>query len=327
MCSICGDRASGKHYGVYSCEGCKGFFKRTVRKELTYACREDKHCLIDKRQRNRCQFCRYNKCLSMGMKREAVQEERQRGSRDKMAEENDGVESTSLGPGDMPTDRILEAERICDKHELDPIVSEGDDIQAKFKFAAEKQLTSLVEWAKRIPHFTELPMDDQVVLLRGGWNELMIAGFSHRSVGITNGIRLASGVIVTRENAHASGVGVIFDRVLVELVSKMTEMEMDKTELGCLRAIVLFNPDVKGLKEVNKVEQLRERVYASLEEYTRSTHENETGRFAKLLLRLPALRSIGLKCMEHLFFFKIIGENSAGLDTHLFDLLEGGQDC
>ncbi len=39
LCAICGDRASGKHYGVYSCEGCKGFFKRTVRKELTYACR------------------------------------------------------------------------------------------------------------------------------------------------------------------------------------------------------------------------------------------------------------------------------------------------
>ena len=96
FCSICGDRASGKHYGtwdlsiynliwyiektffvynkpgiamiiyftffckigVYSCEGCKGFFKRTVRKELTYVCRENKECIIDKRQRNRCQFCR-----------------------------------------------------------------------------------------------------------------------------------------------------------------------------------------------------------------------------------------------------------------------------
>ncbi|KAG8246726.1 hypothetical protein J6590_078248 [Homalodisca vitripennis] len=73
LCSICGDRASGKHYGVYSCEGCKGFFKRTVRKDLTYACREEKNCLIDKRQRNRCQYCRYQKCLGMGMKREAVQ--------------------------------------------------------------------------------------------------------------------------------------------------------------------------------------------------------------------------------------------------------------
>lgn len=62
-----------------SCEGCKGFFKRTVRKDLTYACREEKNCIIDKRQRNRCQYCRYQKCLTCGMKREAVQEERQRG--------------------------------------------------------------------------------------------------------------------------------------------------------------------------------------------------------------------------------------------------------
>lgn len=72
LCSICGDRASGKHYGVYSCEGCKGFFKRTVRKDLTYACREERNCIIDKRQRNRCQYCRYQKCLMMGMKREGL---------------------------------------------------------------------------------------------------------------------------------------------------------------------------------------------------------------------------------------------------------------
>jgi len=60
----------GKHYGVYSCEGCKGFFKRTVRKDLSYTCRDNKDCLVDKRQRNRCQYCRYQKCLAMGMKRE-----------------------------------------------------------------------------------------------------------------------------------------------------------------------------------------------------------------------------------------------------------------
>jgi len=54
----------------FSCEGCKGFFKRTVRKDLQYACRDEKVCLIDKRQRNRCQYCRYIKCLTTGMKRE-----------------------------------------------------------------------------------------------------------------------------------------------------------------------------------------------------------------------------------------------------------------
>jgi hypothetical protein len=78
ICAICGDKASGKHYGVHSCEGCKGFFKRTVRKDLTYTCRDNRDCVIDKRQRNRCQYCRYQKCLTAGMKREAVQEERQK---------------------------------------------------------------------------------------------------------------------------------------------------------------------------------------------------------------------------------------------------------
>jgi len=330
MCSICGDRASGKHYGVYSCEGCKGFFKRTVRKELTYACREDQNCIIDKRQRNRCQYCRYMKCLNTGMKREAVQEERQRAARlsgkGQNGNNDDEVESTSLGPGDMPTDRILEAEKIADI-EMDGLLPSevpGEKMSETIKYATQKQLHQLVEWAKHIPHFIELPLDDQVALLRGGWNELMIAGFSHRSTSVTNGIVLANGLLVTRENAHVSGLGAIFDRVLVELVSKMKEMQIDKTELGCLRAIVLYNPDVKGLKEVTRVEQYRERVYASLEEYCRATHENETGRFAKLLLRLPALRSIGLKCLEHLFFQKLLGDNS--LDSFLLDLLEASQD-
>lgn len=102
LCLICGDRASGKHYGVYSCEGCKGFFKRTVRKNLTFSCREEKNCLIDKRQRNRCQYCRYQKCLSTGMKREAVQEERQR---TREAEDNE-VESTSNSHIDSHNDRL-----------------------------------------------------------------------------------------------------------------------------------------------------------------------------------------------------------------------------
>uniref|UniRef100_A0A8C0F744 Nuclear receptor domain-containing protein n=1 Tax=Bubo bubo TaxID=30461 RepID=A0A8C0F744_BUBBB len=64
---IASPHLAGKHYGVYSCEGCKGFFKRTIRKDLTYTCRDNKDCVVDKRQRNRCQYCRYQKCLATGM--------------------------------------------------------------------------------------------------------------------------------------------------------------------------------------------------------------------------------------------------------------------
>ncbi|XP_022044814.1 nuclear receptor subfamily 2 group C member 2 [Acanthochromis polyacanthus] len=75
-CVVCGDKASGRHYGAVSCEGCKGFFKRSVRKNLTYSCRSKQDCVINKHHRNRCQFCRLRKCLKMGMKTESVQSER-----------------------------------------------------------------------------------------------------------------------------------------------------------------------------------------------------------------------------------------------------------
>ncbi|XP_061087365.1 retinoic acid receptor RXR-beta-A isoform X2 [Conger conger] len=311
---------AGKHYGVYSCEGCKGFFKRTVRKDLSYTCRDNKDCLVDKRQRNRCQYCRYQKCLAMGMKREAVQEERQR-NREREGE----MESSSAVNEEMPVEKILEAEMAVEqKTELHSDGSSGtsspNDPVTNICQAADKQLFTLVEWAKRIPHFSELPLDDQVILLRAGWNELLIASFSHRSITVKDGILLATGLHVHRNSAHSAGVGAIFDRVLTELVSKMRDMQMDKTELGCLRAIILFNPDAKGLSNSSEVEVLREKVYASLETYCKQRYPEQQGRFAKLLLRLPALRSIGLKCLEHLFFFKLIGDTP--IDTFLMEMLE-----
>ena len=82
-------------------------------------------------------------------------------------------------------------------------------------------------------------------------------------------IKLANGVIVTQQNSYASGIEVIFGSALNRLVTKMQEMSMDKTELGCLRAIVLFNPDAKGLGDVDRVEELRDMVFDNLEKYTR----------------------------------------------------------
>lgn len=70
ICAVCGDRSSGFHYGVQSCEGCKSFFKRTVQKQLHYTCVENMSCQIDKNNRIRCQFCRFQKCLSLGMLKE-----------------------------------------------------------------------------------------------------------------------------------------------------------------------------------------------------------------------------------------------------------------
>lgn len=82
-CPICGDKVSGYHYGLLTCESCKGFFKRTVQNNKHYTCMENQTCPIDKMQRKRCPYCRFQKCLSVGMKLEAVRADRMRGGRNK----------------------------------------------------------------------------------------------------------------------------------------------------------------------------------------------------------------------------------------------------
>uniref|UniRef100_A0A3Q0SQE1 Retinoic acid receptor RXR n=1 Tax=Amphilophus citrinellus TaxID=61819 RepID=A0A3Q0SQE1_AMPCI len=286
LCSICGDRSSGKHYGVYSCEGCKGFFKRTVRKDLTYTCRDNKDCTVDKRQRNRCQYCRYQKCLAMGMKREGE-------------------------PALCLFSAAFVLRLITELHSVGRTTGTP---------SLEVNVPDYVLYIREVTSSLCLRFALLDATFSTGWNELLIASFSHRSISVKDGILLATGLHVHRNSAHSAGVGAIFDRVLTELVSKMRDMQMDKTELGCLRAIILFNPDAKGLSNPSEVELLRERVYASLEAYCKQKYPDQQGRFAKLLLRLPALRSIGLKCLEHLFFFKLIGDTP--IDTFLMEMLE-----
>ncbi|KAL0849034.1 hypothetical protein ABMA28_013406 [Loxostege sticticalis] len=349
LCSICGDRASGKHYGVYSCEGCKGFFKRTVRKDLTYACREERNCIIDKRQRNRCQYCRYQKCLACGMKREAVQEERQRAARGA----EDAHPSSSVQVSNPPTmllqelsiERLLEMESlVADTTEECQFLRVGPDSNVPPKFRApvsslcqigNKQIAALVVWARDIPHFGQLEMEDQVLLIKSAWNELLLFAIAWRSMEFLTDERenmdgsrsssppqlmcLMPGMTLHRNSALQAGVGQIFDRVLSELSLKMRALRMDQAEYVALKAIILLNPDVKGLKNRQEVDVLREKMYSCLDEYVRRSRGTEEGRFASLLLRLPALRSISLKSFEHLFFFHLVAD--ANVAAYIRDAL------
>ncbi|KAG6442578.1 hypothetical protein O3G_MSEX002478 [Manduca sexta] len=72
LCRVCGDKASGFHYGVHSCEGCKGFFRRSIQQKIQYRpCTKNQQCSILRINRNRCQYCRLKKCIAVGMSRDA----------------------------------------------------------------------------------------------------------------------------------------------------------------------------------------------------------------------------------------------------------------
>ncbi|KAL9953297.1 hypothetical protein ACROYT_G040693 [Oculina patagonica] len=71
-CEVCGDRSTGKHYGVYSCDGCSGFYKRTCRRSEPWLCKGQGHCPVDKSSRNDCKACRLKKCIEIGMNLDGV---------------------------------------------------------------------------------------------------------------------------------------------------------------------------------------------------------------------------------------------------------------
>lgn len=73
ICRVCGDKANGYHFNVMTCEGCKGFFRRAMKRNVRLRCPFRKGtCEITRKTRRQCQACRLRKCLESGMKKEMI---------------------------------------------------------------------------------------------------------------------------------------------------------------------------------------------------------------------------------------------------------------
>lgn len=110
LCLICSDRASGFHYGQLSCEGCKGFFRRSITKNVVYECKYGGNCEIDMYMRRKCQACRLKKCKAVGMRQEcvvpevqcAIKRESKRAQKDKDKPNSTTRDCTPNGTGNGP---------------------------------------------------------------------------------------------------------------------------------------------------------------------------------------------------------------------------------
>ncbi|KAI6240567.1 Nuclear receptor domain-containing protein [Aphelenchoides fujianensis] len=75
-CAICGDVAYTRNFRVLSCRACAAFFRRSVSLKRQYTCSRNDDCniLASRNSRTLCRFCRFMKCVQMGMEISAIVE-------------------------------------------------------------------------------------------------------------------------------------------------------------------------------------------------------------------------------------------------------------
>ncbi|XP_013910938.1 PREDICTED: vitamin D3 receptor [Thamnophis sirtalis] len=72
ICGVCGDKATGFHFNAMTCEGCKGFFRRSMKRKAMFTCPFNGDCKITKDNRRHCQACRLKRCVDIGMMKEST---------------------------------------------------------------------------------------------------------------------------------------------------------------------------------------------------------------------------------------------------------------
>ncbi|KAK2845040.1 hypothetical protein Q5P01_011699 [Channa striata] len=258
-CFVCQDKSSGYHYGVSACEGCKGFFRRSVQKNMVYTCHRDRNCIINKITRNRCQYCRLQRCFAVGMSKESV-----RNDRNRRKGKQEAVKMTIMETYELTAELGLIVEKICRAHrETFPSLcqlgkyttnsSSDHRIQLdlglwdKFSELATKCIIKVVEFAKRVPGFTGLTIADQITLLKAACLDILILRICTRYTPDQDTMTFSDGLTLTRTQIHNAGFGPLTDQVFT-FAGQLLPLEMDETESGLLSAICLVSGDRQDLR-------------------------------------------------------------------------------
>lgn len=308
LCAICGDRGSGFHYSVYSCEGCKGFFKRTVQKDLQYKCREYQACAINKETRNQCQFCRFQRCIAAGMKREAVREDRtpsKMNKRIKISQDFALIRDVAYSPNGVPHCDDTMTAIIEAKADLipKPIGFEYDgsvplDVSALLEYCLE-EIRLIIQWACQLPGFKEYSVDDRKALLYSSFMELSFLRLAFRSQSFVDCVKIAEHIILNKDSAHELGWGQDLICGSIDFIAQMQDISMDVNEFSAMCAIVLTFADAKGLQDRSSVLTNQTRYLDSFRKYIISRYPHERRRYGRLLLKLPILRILAAKAYDN----------------------------
>jgi len=326
-CLVCGDVASGFHYGVSSCEACKAFFKRTIQGNIDYTCPVANTCEINKRRRKACQACRYQKCLRQGMLKEGVRLDRVRGGRQKYRryplDTNHGAVQSSRKVT-LEENKVLESLSQCEPDQLvslaDPslpasplkTVSTLSDIY-------DRELVGTIGWAKQVPGFTDLTLNDQMKLLQSSWTEVLTLTLVYRSLPKLGKLNFATDFSLTELEATECGLEIFFEKCML-IVERLDRLGITREEFLILKALVIANSDCQ-LEEFSCVGQLRENILSSLQDAVIFIRCGDAHlHLQSLLLVLPSLRDADT--VLRAFWSQVKQDGQVPMNKLLIEMLE-----
>ncbi|XP_042872270.1 steroid hormone receptor ERR1-like isoform X1 [Penaeus japonicus] len=299
LCLVCGDIASGFHYGVASCEACKAFFKRTIQGNIEYTCPAANDCEINKRRRKACQACRFHKCLRVGMLKEGVRLDRVRGGRQKYRRTTDSPFSMHQMPvkkASLEDIKLLASLRACEPESLlalpDLTVFDPDYLTISILADLyDRELVSTIGWAKQIPGFTELALNDQMRLLQSTWGEILTLGLAYRSMPAhAHTLLFAHDFTLDEKQARECNATELFTQVL-GVVERLEQCNINREEFLLLKALVLTNSDVR-LQDNQALHRLRQNILQALHDAVATLRlRDAVAQMQSLLLCLPSLRA------------------------------------
>uniref|UniRef100_G3SN44 Nuclear receptor subfamily 1 group I member 3 n=1 Tax=Loxodonta africana TaxID=9785 RepID=G3SN44_LOXAF len=314
-CVVCGDRATGYHFHALTCEGCKGFFRRTASKSTGLACSFDGSCEVSKAQRRHCPACRLQKCLNAGMRKDSTvilstealalrraKQAQRRAERTpvhlskeqkKLVQILLGAHTRHIGTVFDQFVRFRPPAHLFIHHQPLPTLAPELPLLRHFADISTFMVQQVIKFTKDLPLFRSLPMEDQISLLKGAALEICHIALNTTFCLQTQNF-LCGPLRYTMEDGAQVGFQVEFLDSFFRFHGTLRRLQLQEPEYVLMAAMALFSPDRPGVTQREEIDQLQEEMALTLQSYIKGQQPMPRNRFlyAKLLGLLAELRSI-----------------------------------
>ncbi|KHN78537.1 Ecdysone receptor [Toxocara canis] len=345
LCLVCGDKASGYHYNALTCEGCKGFFRRSITRKAVYYCKYGETCDIDMYMRRKCQHCRLKKCMEIGMRPErlradsrvplvVIPEEQCRIKREAKQKMRSATEQRSpSSPHIVTSTESPECVLSLETRELisrivaidsqfavpsnDSLMqlSEYSEVGGSFQHLAELTILSVQlihQFTAHLPGFCKLTDDDKRTLHKCCKTEVLMLRTARCYDACEERVVLGNECRQWRydREQYRAFIGPLADSIF-DFAHSLSKLHLDQAEFVLLTAIAIFS-DRTGLKQPKAVEDIQEVYTSALQSYIDVRRPKQRTMFARLLMKLTDLRSLASEQTE---IFSEIGSSSASAQS------------